>query len=261
MTQLQIDFLRTCYGLHIRSVKEIMLTDTAILPIPERLLLLAIKYHNYGLDKPSHLENAALRDFMQLANTARHSWYGSFLKALIPYNIPPPTGTTPIDLAEVKKRMINSILTNTKLRVSEMSRLSLHHDIPVTWTRKPYVNLEYPLAAAVASLRSSTYFLNIERLRRADASRRVERQNRRCPRCPAAVEDEKHALLVCPAFEEERKKWRNRLAENGVHYSEDELFTLCLNPTGTEEIVLYTAVFVKSVLKIVRRRYTTGGRL
>jgi hypothetical protein len=89
MTQLQHDFLRTCYGLHIRSVKEIMMTDTAILPTPERLLLLAVKYHNYCLNNPSHLANAALLDSIQLANTAHHSWYGSFLKAITGYGIPP----------------------------------------------------------------------------------------------------------------------------------------------------------------------------
>lgn len=90
MIQLEHDFLRTCYAMHIRSVKEFMMTDMAILPIPEKLLLLTVKYHNYCLNNPSYLANAALLDSIQLANTARHSWYGSFLKALTGYGIPPP---------------------------------------------------------------------------------------------------------------------------------------------------------------------------
>jgi hypothetical protein len=160
----------------------------------------------------------------------------------------------------MKKRMEFSVLGDVKLRVSEISRLSIHHDTPVTWKRKPYTNLEYPLAAAVASLRSSTHFLNVERLRRVDAARRIERQIRRCPQCPEEVEDERHALLVCPVFGEEREKWRIRLRENGVVCSDEEMFKLCLNPSGKKEVVFYTAIFVKLVLQIVRRRYTTGGQ-
>jgi hypothetical protein len=205
-----------------------------------------------------HLTNAALLDCIQLANTAHHSWYGSFLKALTGYGIPPPTGTAPIDIADAKKRMTSSVLTTIKLRVAEMSWLSIHPDADITWIRKPYTNLEYPLAAAIASLRSSTHFLNVERLRHVDASRRVERENRRCPRCPVEVEDEKHALLVCPTFDEERVKWKNRLMKNGVNCNDEDLFKLCLNPTGKEEIILFMAIFVKAVLKKVKRRYTGG---
>jgi hypothetical protein len=154
--------------------------------------------------------------------------------------------------------MTSSVLTTIKLCVAEMSRLSIHPDADITWIRKPYTKLEYPLAAAIASLRSSTHFLNVERLRRVDASRRVERENRRCPRCPVEVEDEKHALLVCPTFDDERMKWKNRLMKNGVNCNDEDLFKLCLNPTGKEEIILYTAIFVKAVLKKVKRRYTGG---
>ncbi|KAI5799694.1 hypothetical protein FPQ18DRAFT_302058 [Pyronema domesticum] len=136
-----------------------------------------------------------------------------------------------------------------------MSRQSIHHDVDITWIQKPYTKLEYPLAAAIASLRSSTHFLNVERLRRVDACRRVEGENRRCP---DEVEDEKHALLVCPTFDEERVKWENRLTKNGVNCNDNDLFKLFLNPMGKEEIILYMAVFVKAVLKKVKRRYTGG---
>ncbi|KAI5788764.1 hypothetical protein FPQ18DRAFT_307450 [Pyronema domesticum] len=238
-----------------------MLTDTAILPIPERLLFLAIKYYNYCVQNTSHLAHFALRDSIQLSTTARHSWHGSFTKSLAAYGIPLPTSTTnPIDLLDARKWMESSVLGDVKLRVSEMSRLSIHHDTPFTWKRKPYTNLEYRLAAAIASLRSSMHFPKGKRLRKVDAARRIERQNRRCPQCPEEVEDERHALLVYPVFGEEREKWRIRLRENGVVCSDEEMFKLCLDPSGKKEVVFYTAVFVKTVLKIVRRRYTTGGR-
>jgi hypothetical protein len=46
--------------------------------------------------------------------------------------------------------------------------------------------------------------------------------------------------------------------KNEVNYNDEDLFKLRLNPTGKEEIILYTAVFVKAVLKKVKRRYTGG---
>jgi hypothetical protein len=61
--------------------------------------------------------------------------------------------------------------------------------------RKRYTALEFSLAAAIASLRSSTHFLNVERLRRVDASRRIERSERRCPHCADKIQDERHALM------------------------------------------------------------------
>jgi hypothetical protein len=73
MTQLQNDYLRNCFGLHIQSVKEIMLTDMAILPIPEWLLYLAIKYYNYAVNNPTHLAHSALLDSIHLSKMARHS--------------------------------------------------------------------------------------------------------------------------------------------------------------------------------------------
>jgi hypothetical protein len=73
--------------------------------------------------------------------------------------------------------------------------------------------MEYPLAAAIASLRlSATHFLNIERMRRIDPSQRPERSDRRCVLCVNEVEDEQHALVKCPLFDDERGKWRGRLA-------------------------------------------------
>lgn len=102
-------------------------------------LFLAIKYYKYAIENPTHLASAALLDSINLSATARHTWYGSFSKSLMMYGIPLPVGTEAIQssLVDAKKRMEHTLLGDIKLRISEMSRLSMHHTIPATWKRKP----------------------------------------------------------------------------------------------------------------------------
>jgi hypothetical protein len=51
-------------------------------------------------------------------------------------------------------------------------------------------------------------------------------------------------------------EWYIRLEDYGVVYiDKDELFKLSINPLGRSEVVFYMAVFVRDVLKIVRKRY------
>jgi hypothetical protein len=47
--------------------------------------------------------------------------------------------------------MESTILGEINHHVLEMSKLSIHHTIPLTWIQKKYTYLEYPLAAAIAS--------------------------------------------------------------------------------------------------------------
>jgi hypothetical protein len=75
------------------------------------------------------------------------------------------------------------------------------------------------------------------------------------------VEDERYALLECLVFDLERDKRRRRLVEYGMAFSvddEEELFKLCLDPSGRTQVIFYTAVFVRDILKTVRKWYITS---
>lgn len=200
---------------------------------------------------------------MELSQTTKHSWYGSFLAAIAHYGLTTPPPLTPFNLADVKKRMEETVLADIQLHACIMSRLTIYNTTPLTWSRTPYMTLGFSLAAVIASLCSSTQFLNVGRLRRVNASRRIERSARTCPVCPQEVEDERHALLYCPAFDLERRKWKRRLAEVDAEIGENDegrLMKLCINPSGRKQMIFCTAVFVRDVLKAVKKRYYAGWR-
>jgi hypothetical protein len=162
----------------------------------------------------------------------------------------------PIDLPSVKRRLELYVLEKIQQHTATMSRLSVHHGILMSWRRKDYISLEFSLASAIASLRSSTHFMNVGRLRRVGASGKVERSERKCSNCVSEVEDERHTLLRCPVFEVMRSKWMEKLAEVGVVVAdEDGLLRLCLDPSGKKDAIMCTAIFVRDVLKAIRKRY------
>lgn len=75
--------------------------------------------------------------------------------------------------------------------------------------------------------------------------RQIARSARKCPSCTDEVEDERHALLHCPAFVSERSRRIRKLGELGQECNnEEDLLKLCMNPPGRKEIMLCTAVFV-----------------
>lgn len=189
MAQLQTDYFRCCLGLHMRSVKEVVYTDIAILPIKERLLYLSTKFYNYAIGNPTHYAHLALKDSIALAPKTKHSWYCSFSSNMNQYGIIIPADLMPFDLKALTSRLETTVLNGVLAHTATMSRMEIHQLTPMTWRRKLYTTLEISLAAAIASLRSSTHFLNIERLRCITASRRVARCARTCSTCTEKVED------------------------------------------------------------------------
>ncbi|KAI5787909.1 hypothetical protein FPQ18DRAFT_307908 [Pyronema domesticum] len=257
LSQLQIDYFLCCLGLHQRSVKEVMLTDFAILPIKERLLYLALKLYNYAIENTSHLAHAALQDSISLHQaSAKHSWYSSLISHCSTDGIIIPPDNSPVDLKDVRRHLELHTLQHIQQRTETMSRLAVHLGVPLPWKRKAYTYFEFSLANAIASLRSSTHFINVERLRRMGGTRKVERSARVCNTCPTMIEDERHNLLVCPVFETMRSKWKAKLEENGVPaINEEELLRQFLDPVRKKEVILCMEVFVRDVLKALRKRY------
>lgn len=177
------------------AVKEVMFTDMAILPITERLLYRTAKFYNYAISNPTHYAHLALTDSISLSKKSKHSWYGSFAGSMTRYGVDIPPELGPLDLQALKSKLEASVLSRIQIKPSTMSRLDIHQLAPITWSRKTYTMLEFSSAAAIASLRSSTHFFNIEHLRRV--TRRVDRDARTCPipECLGEVEDERHALI------------------------------------------------------------------
>lgn len=55
---------------------------------------------------------------------------------------------------------------------------------------------------------------------------------------------------------EARRKWKEKLRQFGyVWNGDDDLLRLCIDPNGRKEVLICTAVYVRDVLKAVRRYY------
>lgn len=112
IAQIQTDYFRSCLGLHMRSVNDVMFTDIAILPIKERLLYLSAKFYNYVIANPTHCVHFALRDSITLAQSAKHGWYGSCSSAMEQYGLTVPPDLTPLNLKDMKTRLEASVLAD-----------------------------------------------------------------------------------------------------------------------------------------------------
>lgn len=95
----------------------------------------------YAVNNPTRLSQNALLDPSSSQKTARHCWHKSFSAALGQYDIVLPMDLTPTCVLDARQRMGSLVLREINKRVLEMSRLAIHHTMPLTWTRKSYTYL------------------------------------------------------------------------------------------------------------------------
>ncbi len=101
----------------------------------------------------------------------------------------------------VKKSMNNDCRTNTKSK----NKLRTYRLFKQDHKREQYLTtIKDPLLrAAVAKLRLSDHHLMVERGRHL----KLDIENRKCTKCNLhLLEDEKHAVMICPAFQDERSQ-------------------------------------------------------
>lgn len=89
--------------------------------------------------------------------------------------------------------------------ISEVSRMRVHLGTAISICKQPYLQLPREMALYVASLRSYTHFLNVERMRRLRGN--TPFGERCCPLCTDVVEDEKHAFLDCSDHADSRVRF------------------------------------------------------
>lgn len=265
MAAIQMQFGRFILGLHSRSMKGLVLADLGILPIRLRRLQLTARHYWYTRAHPSHLAYAAVEDSKKLALSTSNraakfrGWYFQFTKALAQFgfgnDLNIETQTFPFDLMS---RLISH--TDTESIVST-SRLSIFSGTSIHTVQQPYLLLPRALGLYVASLRSSTHFLNIERLRRQRPF--TERDSRFCPLCPTAVGDERHALFHCPDHKHAREEFIRKVhslpGSKWYRLSETERLQYICTPSKDKTTCLTIASFIQNVLKKLRNRYM--GRL
>ncbi|KAJ6501046.1 hypothetical protein C8R47DRAFT_970532 [Mycena vitilis] len=221
LSKVQISFLRHMLNLHSRSMIAPLFTETGIMPIRVRRLLIVLKHLQYflGLDK-EHYARAALDSSLQLAARAKKSWAKDLITAAsrLPFQCPELilTNATSIEYVKdyaksVEKLMMEwlqqSIDSSDKLYLLH-GRLEPQKDKPptlVTSKMRHYLTMvkTQKHREALTSLLLSTHQLALEVLRYTDhAYQPVARPDRLCRLCMEEVETPEHALITCKSSDE-----------------------------------------------------------
>jgi hypothetical protein len=83
LTDVQVSFMRHMLGLPERSMLAPLYTETGIMPLQIRRLILTLSFVQYILSlKPTHYAAVAFRDSCELALTGKTSWAKDLQKAL-----------------------------------------------------------------------------------------------------------------------------------------------------------------------------------
>ncbi|KAF5374622.1 hypothetical protein D9615_008976 [Tricholomella constricta] len=212
LEKVQRTFIRRLLHLSARSLLHPLYTETGLMPIKYRRIILAVGYLNsiFRL-APNCLPYLALMDSINLAQTHPGDRQPSWVKDLVKVcgDLPEPVHVNVDDLpacAPALSALIECLARNT-LQASwdDSTKLLFRargHDV----TRRrlqPYLKLPDPRHRhAITQLLLSDHPLAVEQLRRQRwTGGRIERWQRLCRFCRTAIEDEIHALFGCRSSE------------------------------------------------------------
>ncbi|KAJ7137429.1 hypothetical protein C8R43DRAFT_893660 [Mycena crocata] len=209
-------YLRRLLGINSRAMLAVLFTETGLMPIRVRRLLMALGRLLYMLELGDERNvRAALLDSVDLFATGHSGWAGDI--AIMLSTLPTPIRIAPADLLSV------DTVSAIAKKVAEVVDADLQFDIDhlqkthllrgrlelvdeklslVTRRRRHYLTMVTIPAhrKALTRLLLSDHNLSIERLRYpARYRQRIPREERLCRFCLAEVEDEAHALLECQA--------------------------------------------------------------
>ncbi|KAJ7221945.1 hypothetical protein C8J57DRAFT_1593717, partial [Mycena rebaudengoi] len=190
-------------------------TETGILPIRYRRIVLALRYAKYlvGITDQRDLARAVVKESLSLARLGHSCWLSDLRWVLGSLPVPVFVDFSAFDTTEGIDGIIDDVVAacNTALQteIGELvkthllkTRLEYNDDgILETLRFRHYlriVNTRHRLA--YTRLLLSDHNLAVEELRHGNRIwRHVEHELRLCRFCSAGVEDEAHALLVCSA--------------------------------------------------------------
>ncbi|KAJ7217825.1 hypothetical protein GGX14DRAFT_357510 [Mycena pura] len=215
--EVQHLFLRRLLGLNAHSVLAVLFTETGLLPVRIRQLLLALGRLQYMLSTNStRTVHDALLDSVALFREGRSGWATDL--AILFRRLPTPIDVGPDDLLSaervdaVKKEVVSVVDADLQRDIDNMVKTHLlrnrvelvDHETGtlslVTRRLRHYLTMVVVPAhrKAMTGLLLGDHNLSVERLRYATRYRvAIPPELRLCRFCRAGVEDEVHALYDC----------------------------------------------------------------
>lgn len=206
LTKTQLKFLRRMLQLNPRSTTPALFTETGILPIRARRIILALRFLTYACNGISPLVQAALTSSWSLS--AQHSpcWFSELQEELdnVDVDLQPFTVLTRDACQQLEDTIIHNVSHSLSSQIMDSQRLQLlatcrlHHSSRPIIAFQKYLSCPVPShATAIVQLLASDHPLAIESLRRS--RHHIPRENRLCRFCPDNdyIEDESHILFEC----------------------------------------------------------------
>jgi exonuclease III len=215
LERIQHYFVRRLLGLPTNSLLVALFTETGLLPLKFRRLLVALNYLKYLVNLPlSRLARKALEDSITLDRCSKRSWVRDLrttLANLTPAVTFPDLGNLNVDLVNnllkgvqsaIKLALQNELESNQKLYL-------LHHRLEinpegsghkqVALLLRHYLKIPNRLhRISLTRLLFSCHPLALEKLRQTEFRRpKIPRELRLCRFCRAEIESPEHALFQC----------------------------------------------------------------
>lgn len=227
LEKVQIRFIRRLLHLRRRSMYQILYSETGLMPLRYRRLILALRFLRYLLLlQPHHYARCAFEDSLDLARSGKSGWVGDLTIALGRLEHPVFLDFRTDITVDVVDRLIKDVETS-----SEQWVRSVLDSSPKTWLLKDRVEikkngttdssailfrhyLRIPVPShrfAFIDILLSNHSLAVEMFRWQARERPydVPRQWRLCRFCIQeniqVVEDETHAVLQCCSNDELRE--------------------------------------------------------
>ena len=213
LEDVQVLFLHGLLGLHKRSMRALLFTETGIMPISYRHIILALRYLQYLLKLPAHhYTHAAFDDACLLHVEKKPSWVGDI--AFVLSHLPVPVLLKPVHLAnpdsnpgliaEVKASCVcalQSDINESEKAVLLKNRTSASSPVKLSdvLQYRHYLDVVVPVhCKALTWLLTSCHALAVNSLWWDPLRRRhVPWELRVCCFCHSQPEDECHAMLYC----------------------------------------------------------------
>ncbi|KAJ7753051.1 armadillo-type protein [Mycena maculata] len=205
-------FLRRLLGINSRSMLAVLFTETGLMPIRIRRLLLALARLQYMIRLgDERIVRAAMLDSVDLFANGHSGWAGDLAIMLrtmpTPIHISAADFLSPLTVDTIIKKVVEVVDADLQFDVDFLQKTHLLRNrletveekcILVTRRRRHYLTMVHVPAhrKALTRLLLSDHNLSVERLRYPVRYRRaIPREERLCRFCQVGVEDEVHALL------------------------------------------------------------------
>ncbi|KAF6745664.1 hypothetical protein DFP72DRAFT_1017897 [Ephemerocybe angulata] len=207
--------LRRLNGVGPRSPTAPLFTETGIMPIRHRRIILALRFAQYALEEPpEHWVNRAYRDVLAMYRAGKKGWMRDMVRALAKL----PFAPIALDVSSMESvHGILAVITQVEISCSKYlfnelasTRLPLLHgedrgllsdSIQSTLRLRPYLrNVTIPAhRKALFRFLCADHYLAIEQYRRVPRrdGEKIPVDQRPCRYCDACTESEIHALFFC----------------------------------------------------------------